>query len=1149
MSDNVSDPISPAMEIVDARARETAIDPTRSFCVSAPAGSGKTELLIQRYLGLLARVERPEQVLAITFTRKAAAEMRERVLQALQAALNGEPCANVHQRSTRLLAEQALAADSRGGWQLLRDINRMNIKTIDSFCGALTRQMPILSRFGGQARVVDDASEFYSEAALELFQQLDTDDPIAADLASLMLHFDNNWDRLQNLLIAMLSRRDQWQAYVGVHHSAAESEAYLLQSVESLVRDALSRLQATLAPYASELLRLQQFAANNLDATVPLREPAAEPRDMPLWRSLRNLLLTKEGGWRKSLNKTMGFPTGKGEPQQRKDQLKAIIAELSQIDGLQDALMAVTYLPEIGTGSASWQLVLHLSRILPLLEAHLLLTFARHGAVDHSQVALSALQALGDDEAPTELALRLDYQLEHILVDEFQDTAINQYELLRRLTRGWGQHNAQNPQRPRTLMIVGDGMQSIYGFRDANVGLFLKAREEGFNGVELQHLLLQSNFRSDEGIVDWVNQTFAWAFPAEDDISRGQVSFSAATAVRPQRAVPAVNMHAFEGEQARAQEVAFVCDQIALACADPECKSLAVLGRSRGHLQPLITGLKQRGIDYAAQDMDSLASSPLVTDLLSLCRALNNPADRLAWMALLRAPWCGLTLSDLLVIGRWGESPRYTPLYLALHNSELRQQLSRDGNARLDRILPSLQQAMQTRERRALRVWLEQLWVGLGGPATARDENQLEDAESFFELLEQAEQEGPGLDPDWLELQLQKRYTNAGNPHSKIQLMTLHKAKGLEFDRVIIPQLGRTPRVESRQILLWDEHYNADGQRSFLLAADDHCEAGSPTLYNYLQIRRQEKALLETTRLLYVGVTRAISQLLLTASLGRDGNSESFRVPSRRSLLSPIWLTFEQQMTVHEPAGEPEVEESPLPSTGTLMRLCGESISAPLAVSGTEPVMAVAVAAAADADADANIPNFAGNHLERYVGTVVHQALEELSLRDILPQAVEPEDRQRWQLALAELGLWGQSLQHAIALVEQSVNTSLAADGTGRWILSSEHPQARSEWALSTVDALGRVQDLVIDRSFVDKQSGTRWIIDYKNSRPEPGQALEDFLSQQGEMYRDQLLRYRDGLHALTGNALCCALYFTALGLLHRLPELDLPKPDTQATE
>ncbi|MDH3994208.1 MAG: UvrD-helicase domain-containing protein, partial [Gammaproteobacteria bacterium] len=696
------------MSIVDGPQRVSAIDPCRSFCVSAPAGSGKTELLIQRYLQLLSRVERPEQVLAITFTRKAAAEMRERVVEALQAATRQEPCDSPHESTTRELATRALAADARGGWYLVRDISRLNIKTIDSFCGGLTRQMPVLSEFGGQARLLDDAGDLYAEAVVALFRQVDDKHPVAADLAALMLHFDNNWERLQGLLAAMLARRDQWRSYVGVHHAPEESEAYLTETLESLVRGELVTLAGRLAPYQAELLELLRYAANNLGTKQPEQFPGIEPADVADWRSLRNLLLTRDGSWRKRLDKTIGLPPGKGEPQQRKEQLTAILADLAQTDDLEQLLADVNFLPELVPGSEAWLLLVHLSRLLPVLAAQLLLVFQQHGAVDHSQVALSALQALGDDEAPTELALRLDYQIEHILVDEFQDTAINQYELLRLLTRGWGNYNELNPQAPRTVMIVGDGMQSIYGFRGANVGLFLKARERGFNGVMLEHLGLLSNFRSDEGVVDWVNETFAWAFPAADDPNRGRVSYTPASAVRPVALEPAVVMHAFHGEYAQAQELAFVCRQIAAAAADPDCASVAVLGRTRGHLQPVIAGLKQLGIPYNAPDMDRLASSPVVADLLTLCQALANSADRLAWMALLRAPWCGLLLEDLLKLSRRDESSRDAPLLAALEDDNLRQSLSADGRHRLDAVLLVLQLARWKRDRLGLRVWIEQ---------------------------------------------------------------------------------------------------------------------------------------------------------------------------------------------------------------------------------------------------------------------------------------------------------------------------------------------------------------------------------------------------------------------------------------------------------
>jgi ATP-dependent exoDNAse (exonuclease V) beta subunit len=1036
-----------------------------------------------------------------------------------------------------------LAADTRGGWHLVRDISRLNIKTIDSFCGGLTRQMPVLSEFGGQANLLDDATELYAEAVVALFQEIDGDHPVAADLAALMLHFDNNWERLQELLVSMLARRDQWRRYVGVHHEPEESEAYLLATVEALVRGELVALSRTLLPYGSELLQLQQFAAGNLGNTPPPQFPGSEPGDVSGWRVLRNLLLTKDGGWRKRISKTEGFPTGKGEPQERKDQLKRVLGELQQIDGLQPMLAGISYLPVIETGSASWQLLVHLSRLLPLLAAHLLLVFQKHGAVDHSQVALSALQALGEDDAPTELALRLDYQIEHILVDEFQDTAINQYDLLHKLTRGWGQYNAENPQAPRTVMIVGDGMQSIYGFRGANVGLFLKARQEGFNGVSLQHLELLSNFRSDEGVVDWVNETFTWAFPALDDINRGQVSYTPATAVRRVAMEPAVVMHAFHGEDrqaAQAQEVAFICEHIAAACAGDNCGSIAVLGRSRSHLQPIIAGLKQLKIAYSAQDLDSLAHSPVVADLLTLCRALANGADRLAWMALLRAPWCGLQLADLLQVASYGDSPRYTPVWSALCNAQLRDSLSTDGRRCLQHILPPLQRALKLRDRRGLRVWIEQAWVGLGGPACALECDGLQDAESFFQLLEQAEMDGIGLDTQWLEQRLQKLYMRGGDPDSVVQLMTLHKAKGLEFDRVIIPQLAKLPRSDGRQLLLWDEHSGPDGERNFLLAADDHSESGAPTLYNYLQQQRQLKSLLEGTRLLYVGTTRAISQLLLTASLTWDEKKEAFRTPSSRCLLSPIWPTFEQQMIVHEPELVPTAADT-LPGDQPLTRLLIKPLTR-LGRGAPPTLPSFETEGTAEVAQDRNIPIRASNHMERSVGTVVHLALEELSLREALPPSVTEADRGRWRVALQREGLWGAALTEALESVTSSVTQSLRDGGAGRWVLSPEHEQARSEWALTCADEVRGTRDLIIDRTFIDRESGERWLVDYKNSRPQEGETLESFAARESALYRPQLQCYRDALRTLGGHhPLRCALFFTALGLLHPVTELDLP--------
>src|SRR4051812_10567680 len=191
--------------VADAADRERALDPRRSFIVQAPAGSGKTELLVQRYLRLLATVERPEEILAITFTRKAAAEMKGRVL-------NGLPS---------VLEEGAIA-----------DIApRLRVQTIDALCAALTRQMPVTARFGAQPEIVQDARELYQEAARRTLAL----EPANSPAEHLLTHLDNNLDTARELLAAMLARRDQWLRKTGRAPSRAELEAAFAAERERLL--------------------------------------------------------------------------------------------------------------------------------------------------------------------------------------------------------------------------------------------------------------------------------------------------------------------------------------------------------------------------------------------------------------------------------------------------------------------------------------------------------------------------------------------------------------------------------------------------------------------------------------------------------------------------------------------------------------------------------------------------------------------------------------------------------------------------------------------------------------------------------------------------------------------------------------------------
>ena len=206
---------------------------------------------------------------------------------------------------------------------------------------------------------------------------------------------------------------------------------------------------------------------------------------------------------------------------------KDILASLSGNDRLLSALIDVGRLPDPEYSDDEWEILNELLSLLPIARRHLTDLFAERGVVDFQAIAMAALEALGPEDNPTDLMLSLDLRIQHILVDEYQDTSRRQLELLRALTRGW------EPGDGRSLFIVGDPMQSIYLFRDAEVGLFLDAQDSGIGEVSLDSLTLQSNFRSQAAIVDWVNDAFQGAFPEGDDPFMGAMRYIPFASVNP----------------------------------------------------------------------------------------------------------------------------------------------------------------------------------------------------------------------------------------------------------------------------------------------------------------------------------------------------------------------------------------------------------------------------------------------------------------------------------------------------------------------------------------------------------------------------------------------------------------------------------------
>ena len=169
--------------VTDHEARREALNIKASHIVQAPAGSGKTELLIQRFLKLLGHVEKPERILAMTFTRKAAGEMKNRVLDALKRARNATPPEEEHEKTTWEIARQALQHSEKQEWRILDNPQRLKIQTIDSFCASLVKQTPLLSGMGSLLEIEENVGDLYRETAHHILERVEEDSQSASQSA------------------------------------------------------------------------------------------------------------------------------------------------------------------------------------------------------------------------------------------------------------------------------------------------------------------------------------------------------------------------------------------------------------------------------------------------------------------------------------------------------------------------------------------------------------------------------------------------------------------------------------------------------------------------------------------------------------------------------------------------------------------------------------------------------------------------------------------------------------------------------------------------------------------------------------------------------------------------------------------------------
>jgi len=1137
--------------INDATQREQALDITRSFIVEAPAGSGKTGLLIQRLLKLLAsdNVSDPAQVLAITFTRKATHEMRDRVMQQLADARLGHPPANAFDRATRPMAEAALERDRCLGWDLLEHPNRLNISTIDAFCIQIANSLPVLSGAGGQSPV-EDSSELYADAARRTLNLLGGDDPaLTSALETLLLHRDGDLGNCEKLIADMLNWRDQWGNLVPLsneqltdHYLETVTLPKLEKALDQAICRALTQLDKLMPPTLCHelalLARKMSQAAGYNGAESPLaicRELTSSPgtaaSDLDHWRVLAHTAIAPSSqSWRKPAGITgrnIKFDISK----QDKAELVTIIEGLSETDGLCAALCALTNLPPVKYPQEQWQVVKALFRVLSRALVELQFVFEARGECDFTQFSLIAREALRRDGALDDYAASTGFNLEHLLVDEMQDTSSGQYELIRLLTQRWDGGS-------QTVFLVGDPKQSIYLFRQARVARFIDTlRAARLGDLPLTPLFLTANFRSQGNLVGAFNKTFSQVFPTSlEDTSSEAVPYRTASAVRQGSDGPNIQWHTtplpYSADKVVCAETR-ITQRIANAAkirslieswralplpADRANKPwrIAVLVRGRKHLLPIVRAFKEGDpIPFRAVKTEPLAERQEVLDLLSLTRALLHPADRTAWLALLRTPWCGLTLRDLhLLAGQDDDSwSKRTILDLIAERGEL---LSPDGVARLEPFWTVLAAALAQRGQLPLSQWVFRTWRAFGAERFASPE-ELANIERFFQLLDELEDSSP---PSIAKLsqRIARLYAAESTQPDAVDLMTIHNAKGLEWDFVIVPELESSSGKSATRLLSWVEieaGHDADTDPAVahgIIAPVQPKGSESQALNKWMRSIDSAREAAERKRLFYVACTRAREELHLFAAPDRKKDGEISR--KFDSLLAAAWS-----------AAEPYFEDKSAETPGFLEDIAAAGIAlvppSPLATPERtlQRIPIEAFPQSSRSQFTALPPAFfapferpEGGFEARAFGNATHAFLELLTNR-IASGVTAPA-------LLAELPTWTpriSTILRASGLAPEEIARAAAAilrglartleDADGQWILAA-HPETATESSL--VSASGTIR---LDRTFLagatphDKASTHLWIVDFKTGT-HGTEGLEAFLAREREKYAPQLKTY-----------------------------------------
>ena len=844
-------------ESADERARRLAVDPARNVALEASAGTGKTRVLVDRYVRLLEVGVAPRNILAITFTRKAAAEMRQRVMATLR-------------------ERHRLGSLTGDRWREIRDaFGDISISTIDAFCLSLLHEFPLEAGVDPGFDLADETEtprfvESSLDRALAIGRGVSLTDPEVA-----LLLTELGEPRLRKGLAALLDRRlVAWDALNRFLRGRDVTIDVACLRLWQALRAAISSVGGA-AAFRSFGPDAPGFDLAAHDVDLIMAEPAPSPA---LLRGaldrLADLVLTKDG-----------------EPRKRLKHKKADYRSAADYERHKAVIFGLG--PHLEAARAAYRHDLNIvlargvRRLFAIAQDEYRRMLDKHGVLGFPDLLERTLQLLGQMEEFSRSRYRLESRYEHVLVDEFQDTSRAQWQLVRELVRAWaaGEGMAHGPIPP-SIFIVGDRKQSIYGFRDAEVTVLDAAGRfiEALRPEAPARAAITRSYRSVHELLAFTNDVFAGvekapgrpdafrygeddAFPLIEDAPRGSDAVGVVVADSA-----AAQAEAVADEIARLLvEGALVRDRRTGLRRALQPGDVGLLFRTREGHTLFEAALARRGVPFYVYKGLGFFDADEVKDVLALVAYLADPGSNLRAAAFLRSRLVRLSDEALKwlapAIAAALTSPDVPAAAASLQPDDReRLLLARDSVGAWIAMADQLPPAEMVD-----RVLAEAAYaVEIGGPGLAQARENLKKVRGLIRRIQNRGYATLGRLADYFaELAAGGDESNAIiDAADAVNLMTVHAAKGLEFPVVFVVNLGKGSGGGRDDIRVVAPPYVPDE-----LAGDDRGDASVSVSDHESDSDRDadERDREETKRLLYVALTRARDRLYLsgTAAAGK----------------------------------------------------------------------------------------------------------------------------------------------------------------------------------------------------------------------------------------------------------------------------------------